>query len=188
MLVAALALLAAASGPVLEDYPLDAPARDDGQEAWACPLSLPRQDRELEGAARVTRLLLEEFATLQPWYERALGKSGRTSVGASGLDMDQIGDLLGKLFEPELPPSPRADLSLADIIRLSLEDVKAYYFEAAAAQPGSASAAALRRWFWRDTQASDILREIGERLSAREEHDLMVTGLAFVVPKAEVQA
>lgn len=185
VLVATLDLLQASQGPILDDYPLDAPARDDDQQAWACPVSFPREERALEGAERVTHSLLEEFAALRPWYERALGQSGGTSVGASGLELEGIAKLLGELFEPALPPSPRTDLPLADAIRLSVEDVKAFYFEAAAAQPGGASAAELHHWFWHDTQASDILREIGDRLSAMNDPGLKFTGEFFVVPRAE---
>ena len=186
MLLACLNLLKADDGPVLEDYPLDAPEREDDQQAWACPINFAREEQALEGAARITQLLLAEFATLQPWYERSLGQSGRTSVGGSGLALDAIAKLLGELFEDPLPSSPREDLALADVIRLSLEDLKAFYFEAAAAQPGSASAAELRRWFWNDTQASDILREIGLRLSAMDDPELKFTGTVCVIPQAEI--
>ena len=184
VLVATLKLLDAHSGPVLEDYPLDAPVRSEAQEAWVCPLSLPRQEQTLEGAERITHLLLEEFATLQPWYERSLGQGHRTSVGASGLELGEIAGLLGSLFKDSVPASPRDDLPLADAIRLSLEDVKAYYFEASAAQPGDASAAELRDWFWNATQAADIFREIGDRLRASDDPILKLTGEAFVIPKA----
>ncbi|MGB1883730.1 MAG: hypothetical protein ACPHUF_07495 [Gammaproteobacteria bacterium] len=185
VLLATLRLLEAAKGPILDDYPFDAPARDEDQQPWVCPLSFAREQQTLEGAERVTQLLLEEFASLRPWFERASGQSGRTSFGASGLELDEIAKLLGGLFESALPPSPRSDLSLADVIRLSLEDLKTYYFEAAAAQPGSASAADLRRWFWRDTQAADVVRELGDRLRAMDDPALKLTGEVFVVPRAE---
>ena len=29
------------SGPIIEDYPIDAPRRADEDELWACPLPLP---------------------------------------------------------------------------------------------------------------------------------------------------
>lgn len=185
VLVAALKLLRADGGPVLEDYPHDAPARADDQEGWVCPVNFQQEERELEGAERVTHLLLEEFAALRPWYERSMNKNGRTSLGASGLELEAIAKLLGALFEPALPPSPREDLPLAEVIRLALEDVKAFYFEACAAQPGNASSAELHRWFWHETRAADVLREIGERLSAMDDPGLKFTGEYFVVPRAE---
>ena len=186
VLRSALNLLRAEHGPVLEDYPHDAPEREDEQQAWACPVNFAPQERQLKGAERVTHLLLEEIAALQPWYERGFGQTKRTIVGASSLNLDVIAKLLGDLFEPELPGSPLTDMPLSEVIRLALEDLKAFYFEAATAQPGNASAAELRRWFWNDTQASTILREIGERLQKSGDPNLQIIGQVFVVPRAEV--
>ncbi len=56
---------------------------------------------------------------------------------------------------------------------------------AAVSRPGSASATELHHWFWHDTQASDILREIGDRLSTMDDPSLKFTGEFFVVPRAE---
>ena len=94
VITAALALLERPSGPVLEDYPEDAPAdaaASEADEGWACPVSFaqPKADAPITFAAR----LQAEVAQMKPWHEawkRRKGFSRRWccrcgSRGAGGL-------------------------------------------------------------------------------------------------------
>ena len=47
-------------------------------------------------------------------------------------------------------------------VKRACDDVKAYYFEAAAAQPGNLAAKAIDEWFWRDTAAARAFLAIRE--------------------------
>src|SRR5688572_11517010 len=70
------------SGPVLEDFPEDAPAaQSDAESGFACPVTFVKaaDDRDLAAA------VLGEIAQLAPWYDLALKRRGRTSFGISGL-------------------------------------------------------------------------------------------------------
>src|SRR5258708_6813276 len=87
VLKSALKLLEAESGPVLEDCPETAPDAD--LTGWACPVrfaSTARSADDMGGA------LLGEIAELAPWYDRAVGRSGRTTVGVSGLSVVEAAD------------------------------------------------------------------------------------------------
>lgn len=185
VLEATLSLLQAPSGPVLEDYPIDAPQSNSQQGPWACPVNFSRAAQAPDDQKTLSEILFEEFAQLKPWYERALGKSGRTSFGVSNLDLQQIAELLESLLQPQLPASPNAQLALADVVRLALEDIKSYYFEAASAQPGEPSSSELRGWFWQQTQASEVLRMVGQRLADSDDPIVAITGQVLVVPRAE---
>ncbi len=182
---AALRLLEAEQGPLIEDYPLDAPVSAGEQSGWACPISFNPPATELSGGAAIGNALGDEIAQMQPWHDRALAARGRTSVGVSGLQPEAIAMLFGALFDDPLPASPRDDLALAEIVRLAAEDLKAFYFEAASAQPGDASASQLREWFWHSTRAGSTLRELGERLAQSNDEGLKLTGQFFIVPRAE---
>ena len=67
---AALALLLAPSGPVLEDFDEDPPGNKAAGENWACPVSFapaaPPDEDDLPAAARA------ELRALAPWYAHAL--------------------------------------------------------------------------------------------------------------------
>lgn len=185
VLMATLRLLEAEKGPLLVDYPLDAPVSAGEQSGWSCPISFSAPAEALTGAAAFDQELRDELAYLQPWYDRAVATRRRTSVGASGLQLAALAQLICDLMGNSLPPSPRADLPLAEVARLAAEDLKAFYFEAASAQPGDASTAQLRAWFWDTSRAGAALRKIGERFAASDDAALRLTGMYFIVPRSE---
>lgn len=186
VLMAALELLDAASGPVLRDFPEDEPPSAGEQTGWACPISFSRPEEPLTDGAAVGAALNAEFAQFAPWYDRAVAARGRTTVGASGLDMAGIAELFGAMFDDPLPASPSAEVPLADMLRLCAEDIKAYYIEAASAQPGDASGRQLSDWFWRTTVAADTLRRLKERCLASADSGLQTVGRVLLVPYAQV--
>jgi hypothetical protein len=160
VLKSALALLDRPSGPVLEDFPEDAPAdpvADDG-EGWVCPVNFPKPVAASEGE-QLDRVLAE-IQELAPWYEVSLGLRGRTTVGASGLKTEDAARYLASFAADMMTQSPLEGVAVADALRLSAEDIKAYYFEAATAQPGSGSPQAVLQWFWFETQAAVLIRAL----------------------------
>ena len=183
---AALSLLEADSGPLIEDYPTDAPVSAGEQSGWACPIKFAKAAEDLAGPAAIEQILNAEIAQLQPWYDRAVASRGRTTVGLSGLDGPAIARLYGAMFDGPLPACPRDDLDLADTLRLAAEDLKAFYFEAASAQPGEATATQLSDWFWHDTRAGDVLRQMKARLISLDDEALQLLGRALMVPLSAV--
>ena len=144
VIAAALDLLARPSGPVLEDYPMDAPAADAGAVP-ACPVSFPRA---VDGAGTWQGRLANEFALLKPWHE--LGRrrrQGRTLVGASGRAIEDNLQRLGELLDAGQLP-----LDELKWFKLATEDAKAYYIEALTAQPGEHPHEQVRNTLWRKTQ------------------------------------
>ena len=181
----ALQLLEADSGPVLEDFPDDEPATAAGEQAgWACPVQFSRPAEALTGAAKIEAALTAEIAQFSPWYDKAVRSSGRTTVGLSGLGLDEVAALFASLFDDPLPPSPSDSLPLADVIRLCAEDLKAYFFEAAAAQPGAAGSRQLSDWFWQETVAADTLKQLKQRCLASDDDAIKFLGAVLLVPVA----
>lgn len=172
VLLAALRLLESDSGPVIiEDFAEDDPrARPD--PAWQKPrITALSADRT---PAALAAGLEAEIPQLAEAYRRWLGQHGRTTVGLSGLPMDAIGRYVGGWLRGETLASPRDGFSAVLMLRFAVDDLKAFYLEAAAAGIGKPSSRQLGDWFWNDTAAGAsiiALREIGlasddERLSA----------------------
>jgi hypothetical protein len=158
-----LALFTATQGPVLEDFPDDAPADPADLAGFACPVSFgPLATSTFDvGAA-----FLAEVAQLATWHEQAQRRRGRTTVGISGIPVEAAARLIAAVIREEPVSNPKPDVGLGTLIKRCCDDIKAYYFEAAAARPGQLSARAIDRWFWHETAAAHAflrLHDVGRR-------------------------
>ena len=167
VLRAALALLERpdADGPVLiEDFPTDAPAdaaaAEDG-EGWFCPISLPPLPQDMAAGGGFKAAMEAEIGGLSTWYDIALRERGGTTVGLSGMAICDITDFICAFLDGEVPDNPRNDISLGECLKFAVEDLKAYYREAASAQPRTQTAAntgkQMNDWFYGETAAGKAL-------------------------------
>ena len=180
---AALGLLAAPSGPVLESFPEDAPGGvSDDHSGWVCPVNLapPPAAAEAAGASAV----LVEVDQLRPWYQLGREQRGRTTVGVSGLGIEAAVELLAAYLDDPSIASPRDGLSLAQALKFAAEDVKAWYLEAATARPGPARSAALTDWFWRETAAGALLLRVASACCRSDVAGLRALGEKSLVPRS----
>ena len=115
VLRAALKLLEAPAGPVIEDYPEDAEGGHD-MSGWVCPVSFARD----EPAADLRERLRRELQEFRSWYDIGLQRRGRTTFGSAGLAIEQVADLLASLAEGGLPANPSPDRPLGETVRLAL--------------------------------------------------------------------
>ena len=183
----ALGLLAETAGPVLADFPDEAPAGTDGggdEAAWACPVRLARPDAADDGSlgARVAR----EVRNLAPWHERSRERrGGRTTVGLSGLAPGAIVEFLAGYAEGGDATSPRDGVAFARILKHALDDLLAWYQEAATAQPGATpSGGALAEWFWSETEASRLFLAVRERGVESGDPAVRLVAKLLLVPRA----
>lgn len=187
VLLSALRLLEAPTGPVLEDYPEDAPAAQEDTTVLACPVSFARDEVDLTETEQLFAAFRREFASIRPWYDVAVKKRGRTTVGASGVTVDAIPGFLCAIVEGSIPGNPRADIALPYTVSLVAADLRSYYGEAITAQPGqeSISSRALLEWFWWETAAGTVLKAIRDASSTSEDPLMqLVAGLLIVPAKA----
>lgn len=157
VIAAGLDLLNRSSGPVLEDFPEEAPDQDHAT-AMACPVSFIRATSE---TTSWSDRLSQELSILKPWYD--LGKrrrNGRTLAGVSGTSMDEIIEGLAEHLDT-------ATLPTDDLVwfKHASEDAKTYYLEAMTAQPGDQNQASLHKLLWTQTVLADGLVLLAERLS-----------------------
>ena len=164
VLMAAFDLLNRPSGPLLEDFPEEAPgdvvARSESDEPWTCPVSFARKQEAREKT--LVERVKEEIEELSPWYEKARGRRGRTMVGLSHMEMPQAVDFLAGFLNggaPSVPP-PHEFLHMA--FKFTTEDIKVYYAESAWAQPGSPKRGDIEKWFWTQTEAGKFFIAVVE--------------------------
>ena len=162
---AALKLLRAPSGPVLADFPEDAPPAGLN-DAPACPVSFskPTEDNDSWNAA-----LRAELQTLVPWHD--LGKrrrAGRSLVGVSGYSMTENIEKLGTLLDNETLPI--AELKW---FKSAIEDAKVFYLEALTAQPGRYNQEQLERLFWHETALGTAILKFNKMFTAHAELSYM---------------
>ena len=179
---AALALFDRDEGPILEDYPEAMPAPAEEANAWVCPVRFPKPataDRD-----RPLAPLMAELEGLKPWYALSRERRGRSTVGASGLTPEEALRFLEAWRRGERPESPRSEVTAGDMLRLASEDLKAYYGEAATAQPGRVAGDVLSDWFWHETVLADLLQDLRRVCLAEGEGPIFDVGDFMLVPEA----
>ena len=89
---AVLALFERESGPVLEDFPEDAPGEAPSDaEGWSCPVALGAPPAADAKVGSLKAALLQEFHKLRPWCDVACQvRDGRTIVGVSQMAIDDL--------------------------------------------------------------------------------------------------
>jgi hypothetical protein len=186
VLRAALQLLEALNGPVLVDFPDDAPAAADASTPLVCPVSFASPPEDLSDTDLLRAALQREIAQLRTWYDLAVTRRGRTTVGVSRLTPEELGAFIGAFLDGQVPPHPRADIPLAALFRYAVEDLKAYYCEALAAQPGNSSvdSTTLADWFWRDTTAGRVLFAVQEVSKQSAIPGMQVVATGLLIPRA----
>jgi D-proline reductase (dithiol) PrdB len=159
VITAALSLLSAQQGPVLEDYAEQAPA-PTGDEAAACPVSFSRPE---DKATSWQQRLVAEVNSLRPWHN--LGKrrrNGRTLTGVSNTPVDEIVQRLGNYVDTSTLP-----LDNLTWIKHATEDAKTFYIEAMTAQPGAYNPDTIQEQFWRETILAQALVLLADKLSSQ---------------------
>ncbi|HET7056729.1 MAG TPA: hypothetical protein VFI12_09720 [Thermomicrobiales bacterium] len=168
-------LFAEPSGPVLRDYPIDAPARAAGDEPWSCELPLPPLEDASTPEDRLRVSFLQEIGLMRPWYEEALREHRRTAIGLSGLSPDRIDEaatFVAAWATGETPPLPDgvAGPELG-ALRFIADDLKSFYLEAASVQPGAGTAMSreLNAWLYHGTWFGQALYDVRDRLTREAE-------------------
>jgi len=184
VLLAALRLLEAPSGPIVEDFPEEAPISKEPDTVWACPVDLKRANISPGDTDQLKEAFKDEIGQLLPWYDIAVKKRGRTTVGVSGLKIEEIGDFICTFLDGGVPQNINKDIPLAFAIKLAVDDLKAIYTEAVAAQPGGAVPGSLDlvNWFWDETMAGKLLLKIQDISVNSDDPGLQLFGKLLLVP------
>ncbi|MEM7218620.1 MAG: hypothetical protein AAF515_09665 [Pseudomonadota bacterium] len=186
----ALGMLATASEPTIEDYPLEAP-EEATPDSWVCPVSF---DAPVEDT--IAARLEAEVLRLAPWASETRSARGRTLFGVSGAAPDQYA-LLARAFGEiadggEVTTAPDAGIEWAFpmplLIRHMADDLRTFYHEAVAAQPGKAAPnhAALTAWIFSQTALGEALQAIAQALTTSE-HPFAALVRGLLIPEGHFQ-
>jgi hypothetical protein len=170
-------IMAALAGPVLiEDFPDEDP-RERSDPGWRPPLAKARLADGSVGSL-ATQLPIE-IDELESAYRSFVAQRGRTLVGLGGLSILEAGRYIAAWLRGVTPNSPIRDMSAPLVLRFAVDDLEAYYFEAALADTTKPSSKQLGDWFWNDIAAIFALREA--YLASADEQLEAIAGL-FLVP------
>ena len=159
---AALDLLNRSNGPLLEDYPEDAPEIEI-EDTPACPVTFSKPN---SNARRWEGILSAEVTALMPWHD--LGrrqKKGRTLVGLSEFSVKENAVKLGQILNHQ--EIPEVELQW---FKAAIEDIKVFYLEAMMAQPGVYLHSQLDQAFWSETQMGAAILALHDRFAKHEQH------------------
>ncbi|MFC1840129.1 hypothetical protein ACFL1N_11155 [Thermodesulfobacteriota bacterium] len=178
-----ISLLERTDGPfIIDDFPEDAPESEDEVEVLSCPVSYDDQDSNDPDPLKTK--FIREILAMRPWYDMAVKKRERTTVGGSGMEIGSLGEFLYTFVEGELPENPRDDVDISVTLKLAAEDIKSYYVEGVTSQPGQEdlSSKALNDWFWNKTSAGSLLLELVRVCSKSDNEMIKMTGSHFIAP------
>jgi hypothetical protein len=185
VLTAAFALLDEKEGPVLKDFPEEAAYMAD-QGPWACPVNLSAPGEDLSEEGELMAAFKIEMNQLRNWYDIAVEKRGRTTVGVSGVELDDLADFISAFLNKELPENPNPDYLLPHTLNLATDDLKAFYTEAVTAQPGSTGTPdQLADWFYGRTAAGRLLYAIRDKGVQSEDGFLRIVAGALIIPSTK---
>ncbi len=160
-------LLARTDGPLIADYPEHVSEEADFT-GWACPINL---------APTSVDTLAAEIDRLATWHDQATSKTGRTTVGVSGLDMPAAGALLSAALNGDLPP--------AQALKEAIDDLRAYYLEAASAFPDPGTSKMRKAWLWDETLFGKALLTLQPMLAASADPQHKILANLTMIPATE---
>jgi len=186
VITAALRLLEAAPGPVvLEDFPDDDPTAID-LPGWQPPFDLMAGALETGNRATLEHALGQEVLAIAPFYERFVAANRRTTIGLSGLAVDECVGFLAAFLAGSPPASPDPAVSPVQALRWAVDDVKAYYLEAMSADGAIPSSRQMQSWFWDRTLAARAIIALRRQLLASDDKRSQAIGRMTLVPGAQV--
>jgi hypothetical protein len=187
VLRAVLGLFDEPAGPVIRDFPDDAPASAEAADAQggdACPVHFARPTPAGGGAPALAAALAEEIAQLRPWQQLAARRRGGTTVGASGLQPEQAAAFLTSFLDPLPPTDPRHGEPLGESLKHACADLRAFYEEAAAGQPGDLPPDALAGWFYTGTAAGQVIMAVRRAGLGHPDAGVRLVAERMLLPRA----
>lgn len=167
---------------IVEDFPDDPPNWRD-VAGWRPPFALPAS-QSTTGADGFRSAVETEIAALAPSWAEAQERYGRTTVGNSRLPPEAWPEFLTGFLDGDPPVGGPAAFSdkPALALRFAVDDIKAYYYEAAMSDGKAPASRQVDDWFWYETAAADLLRALRVKGMESELNALKVVSSRFFVP------
>lgn len=192
VLLAALTLLEAETGPALTDFPDDGPPvsepTQDETNLTACPVSFARPDGQKTGVAKLLDTFRRELDEYLSWYD--LGKDQRGFSAVAYFPPDKALQVLTDFLLDKPMTLDDNITSTALALRLAAQDLKTAYFESVMIRPDVTlpDDTTFSRWFWQQTAAGKVLCAVRDKCRAGEDAAIKMTGAMLLVPMDQAQA
>jgi hypothetical protein len=153
----------------------------------ACPVNFNIKKGKLSSIQSLLESFSIEFSQMKTWYDSAVSKSKRTTTGVSGLLPEDSLEFISAFVKGEKPKKHLENYSLEDCLRMTAEDIKAFYFEGVSAQPGQPTdSKTLADWFWGETYAALVINEV-RKIALKDDSDMMkLLGSLLLVPRSQM--
>ena len=126
--------------------------------------------------------IVDECTSLKPFYQRQCVNKSRTTVGVAKVPVSELAALIDHVYEHHGLKNIRQDISERLMLRLAMDDLKAYYIESALSDSGNPSSRQIDDWLWLETVLGKRLRELRHRFMGSDNAKLADLGSKFIVP------
>jgi hypothetical protein len=124
---------------------------------YALPPDLVLSTSDIGDIDNLLAEIRAEMKELQPDYEAAVVSRGRTTVGASELQIGDLAPFVAEFLTGDIPKSPRKGLPAIPLLKLVVEDLEAYYSETRTHRDNIDDLELMGKWFWEETKAGRLL-------------------------------
>jgi len=180
---AAFELFDAPAGPVIRDFPEAIPVKD-GRMGYALPPELVLSVEDIDDVDTVLAEVEAEMDALRSDYDAAVVARGRTTLGASGLAIENLAPFVAEFLQGEVPKSPRKGMPAIPLLKLVVEDLEAYYTETWTHRDGIDDLELMGKWFWEESKAGRLLLLL-EAVSVASENKVMlqIVEMSLMAPR-----
>jgi hypothetical protein len=171
------------NGPVIENFPEIIPVKN-GRMGYALPPELVLNISDIGDLNKLLDEIRVEMDTLRPAYDFAVKSRGRTTVGASELNVSDLAPFIAEFFSGEIPKSPRKGLPAIPLLKLVVEDLEAYYTETRTHRDNIDDLELMGKWFWEETKAGRLLLLL-EAVSIASDNKVMlqIVEMSLMAPR-----
>jgi hypothetical protein len=166
VLMEVLKLLERTDGPILDDFPDGPPgpasSSEEDTEGWTCPVNFGDGVKDVSVEDDPLAALTQEIDYMRSWYDLFVEKNKKTTLGISEIDFDVCVKYVVDFIDDKDTTPPRTDIPRHQMLKLALDDIKTYYFEAGLARPGHATDKTLADWYYGETTAGTVLLKVNE--------------------------
>jgi hypothetical protein len=168
---------------VIEDFPKVIPVKN-GRMGYALPPDLVLSVDDIGDVDVVLAEVTAEMAALRSDYDAAVAARGRTTVGASGLEIDELAPFVAGFLNGEVPPSPRKGMPAIPLLKLVVEDLEAYFTETRTHRDGIDDLELMGKWFWEETKTGRMLLLL-EAVSVASDNKVMlqIVEMSLMTPR-----
>ncbi|MEM7196595.1 MAG: hypothetical protein AAF402_16830 [Pseudomonadota bacterium] len=180
---AAFELLDRRKGPVIEDFPDVIPVKD-GRMGYAIPPDYVFTAADIGDVDSLLADVQSEVEELRPAYNAAVSARGRTTVGASELEIKKLAPHIAEFVKGGRPKSPRKGMSPIPGLKLVIEDLQAYYSETRTHRDRIDDIELLGDWFWMQTKAGKLIMWLeAASLESDDKVLLQIVEMSLVTPR-----